>query len=87
MGSPITRAHDAWRNTHTAIRAVRIEPALLRNTPCCEGAPDGPTAKSFSANFAALYDQVVGERVRPSNLLAADDDARAVTETLIRDAG
>ena len=47
----------------------------------------GPTAKSFSANFAALYDQVVGERVPPSNLFAADDDARAVTEALIRDAG
>ncbi|MDX6476803.1 MAG: 8-hydroxy-5-deazaflavin:NADPH oxidoreductase, partial [Gaiellaceae bacterium] len=27
------------------------------------------------------------QRVRPSNLLAAEDDAREVTEQLIRDAG
>jgi predicted dinucleotide-binding enzyme len=47
----------------------------------------GPVAKSFSANFALLYDRIGGERVRPSNLYAADEDAREVTEQLIRDAG
>jgi 8-hydroxy-5-deazaflavin:NADPH oxidoreductase len=47
----------------------------------------GPTAKSFNSNFASLYDQIAGQRVAPSNLYAADDDAREVTETLIRDAG
>jgi predicted dinucleotide-binding enzyme len=47
----------------------------------------GPTAKSFNLNFAAVYDEVANQRVRPSNLYAADDDARAVTEQLIRDAG
>lgn len=47
----------------------------------------GPTAKAFNLNFAALFDQVAGQRVRPSNLFAADDEARAVTEQLIRDAG
>ena len=47
----------------------------------------GPVAKSFNTNFAALYDQIDEQRVRPSNLYAADDEARAVTEELIRDAG
>jgi predicted dinucleotide-binding enzyme len=47
----------------------------------------GPTAKSFNVNFAALYDQIDDRRVRPSNLFAAEDDARATTEQLIRDAG
>ena len=47
----------------------------------------GPTAKAFNLNFAALYDEVPKQRVRPSNFYAADDDAREVTEQLIRDAG
>jgi hypothetical protein len=47
----------------------------------------GPTAKAFNLNFAALYDEVAKQRVPPSNFLAADDEARAVTERLIRDAG
>ena len=47
----------------------------------------GPTAKAFNANFAALYDQVDEQRVRPSALYTAEDGAREVTEQLIRDAG
>lgn len=47
----------------------------------------GPTAKSFNTNFAALYDQIAAQRQRPSNVFAADPDARDVTEQLIRDAG
>jgi predicted dinucleotide-binding enzyme len=47
----------------------------------------GPTAKSFNTNYAALYDRIDEQRVRPSNLYAAEDGAREVTETLIRDAG
>ncbi|HEY6962582.1 MAG TPA: hypothetical protein VI408_11890 [Gaiellaceae bacterium] len=47
----------------------------------------GPTAKSFNLNFAAVYDEIDSQRVRPSNLFAADDEAREVTEQLIRDAG
>jgi 8-hydroxy-5-deazaflavin:NADPH oxidoreductase len=47
----------------------------------------GPTAKSFSTNFANLYDQIAAQRNRPSNVFAADSDARDVTEQLIRDAG
>jgi len=48
---------------------------------------NGPVAKAFNANFAKLYDQIGEQRVRPSCPYAADDDAREVTETLIRDAG
>jgi predicted dinucleotide-binding enzyme len=47
----------------------------------------GPTAKSFNLNFARIYDQIGNQRAAPSNLYAADDDAREVTEQLIRDAG
>src|SRR5439155_21183281 len=48
---------------------------------------NGPVAKAFNANFATLYEQVAGQRTRPSCLYAADDDAREVTEQLIGDAG
>jgi predicted dinucleotide-binding enzyme len=47
----------------------------------------GPTAKAFNTNFARIYDEIDDQRVRPSNLYAADEDARDATETLIRDAG
>lgn len=47
----------------------------------------GPVAKSFNANFALLYDRLDEQRVRPSNLYAAEEGAREVAEELIRDAG
>src|SRR5205823_6665129 len=47
----------------------------------------GPTAKAFNTNFAALYDKVNAEPVRPGTLFATDPEAREVTERLIRDAG
>ena len=47
----------------------------------------GPVAKAFNVNSAVLYDQIDQQRVPPSNLYAADDAAREVTERLIRDAG
>jgi predicted dinucleotide-binding enzyme len=48
---------------------------------------NGPVAKAFNVNFGVLYDRVAEQRVRPSCLYAADDEARDVTEQLIRDAG
>jgi len=48
---------------------------------------NGPVAKAFNANFAALYDQIDEQRVRPSCLYAAEDEVREATEQLIRDAG
>jgi len=47
----------------------------------------GPTAKSFNLNFANIYDEIDSQRVRPSNLDCAEDEAREATEQLIRDAG
>ena len=47
----------------------------------------GPTAKSFNLNFANIYDEIGAQRVPPSNLYCAEDEAREVTEQLIRDAG
>src|SRR5438874_8985623 len=47
----------------------------------------GPTAKSFNLNFANLYDEIGAQRMPPSNLYCAEDEAREVTERLIRDAG
>lgn len=47
----------------------------------------GPTAKAFSTNFASAYDRIGEQRVAPTNLYAADDDARRYTEQLSIDAG
>jgi predicted dinucleotide-binding enzyme len=47
----------------------------------------GPVAKSFNCNYAALYDEIDEQRVPPCGLYAAEDDARELTEQLIRDAG
>ncbi|MDP9303395.1 MAG: dinucleotide-binding protein [Actinomycetota bacterium] len=48
---------------------------------------NGPVAKAFNANSGRLFDQVGEQRVPPGCLYAADDEAREVTEQLIRDAG
>jgi hypothetical protein len=47
----------------------------------------GPTAKSFNLNFASIYDEIGAQRVPPSNLYCAEDEAREVAAQLIRDAG
>jgi len=46
-----------------------------------------PVAKSFNMNFGGLFDKVSEQRVRPSNWYVSDNDAREITEQLIRDAG
>jgi predicted dinucleotide-binding enzyme len=48
---------------------------------------NGPVAKAFNANFATLFDQVAQQPRRPGCLYASEDEAREVTEQLIRDAG
>jgi 8-hydroxy-5-deazaflavin:NADPH oxidoreductase len=48
---------------------------------------NGPTAKSFNVNFAALYDRIHEARSAPSNLWCGDEEARQVVERLNRDAG
>ena len=48
---------------------------------------NGPTAKSFNTNFAALYDRIGEAHSTPSNLWCGDEEARQVVEQLSRDAG
>ena len=48
---------------------------------------NGPTAKAFNLNFAALYDKLDEVSSRPGNLWVGDDEARDVVEQLNRDAG
>ncbi len=48
---------------------------------------NGPTAKSFNINFAAIYDQLDQAATRPSNIWSGDEEAREVVEQLTRDAG
>jgi 8-hydroxy-5-deazaflavin:NADPH oxidoreductase len=47
----------------------------------------GPTAKAFNINFAVIYDKIDDQPEKPGNFYVAEDDAREVTEQLIRDAG
>ena len=47
----------------------------------------GPVSKAFNLNFARIYDEIDKQQIRPSNLYCGDDEAREVTEQLIRDAG
>ena len=47
----------------------------------------GPVAKAFNLEYAALYDRIDEQRVRPSTLYAAEEGAQEMTEQLIRDAG
>jgi 8-hydroxy-5-deazaflavin:NADPH oxidoreductase len=47
----------------------------------------GPTAKSFNLNFATLYGRLGEARAKPGNIWCGDEEARAVVEQLIGDAG
>ena len=43
----------------------------------------GPVAKSFNLNFANVYDEVAKQRVRPSNLFAADEVFRRLVQHVL----
>ena len=77
-GKPTIDATNAVRGRNEAFESLAHEVKSIVG---------GPTAKSFNLNFAKVYDQIDAQRVRPSNLYCADDEAREVTEQLIRDAG
>jgi predicted dinucleotide-binding enzyme len=77
-GKVVIDATNAFRGRNEAFESLAHEVKSIVG---------GPTAKSFNLNFAAVYDEIDAQRVRPSNLYCADDDAREVTEQLIRDAG
>jgi predicted dinucleotide-binding enzyme len=48
---------------------------------------DGPTAKAFNINYAALFDRIDEASTPPGNLWCGDEEAREVVERLTRDAG
>jgi predicted dinucleotide-binding enzyme len=47
----------------------------------------GPVAKAFNLEYAALYDQIDEQRVRPSTIYVSEEGAREVAHQLIHDAG
>ena len=59
-------------------------PSLAHQVKAITG---GPVAKAFNTTFAALFDQIDTQRTRPSNVYAAENEARSITEQLIREAG
>jgi 8-hydroxy-5-deazaflavin:NADPH oxidoreductase len=59
-------------------------PSLAHEVKAITG---GPVAKAFSANCGAIYDEIPNQRAKPSNLYAADDEAKDVVKQLSRDAG
>lgn len=77
-GKIVIDATNAFRGRNEAFESLAHEVKSITG---------GPVAKSFNLNYATLYGEIPKQRVPPSNLFAADDDAREVTEQLIRDAG
>jgi hypothetical protein len=76
----------------TAIDATNLfgtdRPAgFASNAEFVKSRTNGPTAKSFNTNYAALYDQVGEAGSKPANLWSGDEEARDVVEQLIADAG
>src|SRR6059058_2905927 len=72
-----------------ATNLVGIEPpaGFGSNAEFIKSKTNGPTVKSFNLNYARLYDQISGKSERPCNIWSGDEEARDVTEQLIRDAG
>jgi predicted dinucleotide-binding enzyme len=59
-------------------------PSLAHQVKSITGSP---VAKAFNLNFARIYDEIDNQRLTPGCLYCAEDEAREVTERLIRDAG
>ena len=72
-----------------ATNLVGAEPpeGFSSNAEYVKSRTNGPTAKSFNTNFAALYDRIGEASSTPSNLWCGDEEARQVVEQLNRDAG
>ena len=88
-GKPTIDATNAWGGRDESMPNAwvgRTEsfPSLAHKVKSIVG---GPTAKAFNLNFATIYEHIDEQRARPTNLYAADDEAREVTEQLSRDAG
>ena len=93
-GAAIAEALDSVTGLEgkTAIDATNLVGAgppegHASNAEYVKSRTNGPTAKSFNINFAAIYDRIADARTPPSNIWCGDEDARAVVEQLNRDAG
>jgi 8-hydroxy-5-deazaflavin:NADPH oxidoreductase len=72
-----------------ATNLVGVDPptGFSSNAEFVKSKTNGPTAKSFNTNFAALYERIGEARSTPSNLWCGDEEARRVVEQLNQDAG
>src|SRR5215217_105942 len=72
-----------------ATNLVGVSPpaGFSSNAEFVKSRTNGPTAKSFNINFAALYDRIGEAGSTPSNLWCGEEEARQVVEQLNRDAG
>ena len=72
-----------------ATNLLGVEPpaGFSSNAEYVKSRTNGPTAKSFNTNSAALYDRIGEARSTPSNLWCGDEEARQVVEQLNQDAG
>jgi 8-hydroxy-5-deazaflavin:NADPH oxidoreductase len=72
-----------------ATNLVGVEPpeGFSSNAQYVKSRTNAPTAKSFNANFASLYDRLGEAGSTPSSLWSGDEEARQVVEQLNRDAG
>ena len=93
-GAAIAEALDNVRGIEgktviDATNLIGVDPpaGFSSNAEFVKARTNGPTAKSFNINFAALYDRIQEARSTPSNLWCGDEEARQVVEQLNRDAG
>ncbi len=93
-GAAIAEALDNVRGIEgktfiDATNLIGVDPpaGFSSNAEFVKSRTNGPTAKSFNINFAALYDRIQEARSTPSNLWCGDEEARQVVEQLNRDAG
>src|SRR5215207_10444943 len=72
-----------------ATNLVGVEPpeGFSSNAEYVKSKTSGPTAKSFNANFAPLYERIGEAGSRPSSVWSGEEEARQVVEQLTRDAG
>ncbi|WP_285106037.1 hypothetical protein [Promicromonospora sp. MEB111] len=67
--------------------SARPPAGFASNAEYVKAVTGGPTAKAFSTNFASLFGQVAGARVRPSNLWSGDEQVEDIVVRLSLDAG
>jgi 8-hydroxy-5-deazaflavin:NADPH oxidoreductase len=83
---------DAGWEGKTVIDATNLVGAqppggFSSNAEFVKSKTNGPTAKSLNLNFAVPYGRIGEANSKPSNIWSGHEEAGAVAEQLIRDAG